>query len=477
MKIRIRPIEVEIPSEPSELFQNDLLDRKEPIEVLTAAISSIEGPCVVAVDAEWGAGKTTFLRLWAQYLRNKKYPVVEYNAWETDFASHPFAALFDAMIGDLTDSREQFVEGLKDTGTALVRSLGEHLLGSVGLGPVMTLLAKHLGESQPSDPGPLAEYQQMKGLLAEFRTKLQAASVGLRDSTGNRIPLVVFVDELDRCRPSYAIELLEVAKHLFNVDGVVFVFGLNQEQLRHSVSVIYGTCFDSTNYLRRFFDLNFLLPASDRNLFVYRQLSGTGLIAYFASGEQSEVAGAWLRSYLLSQDISIRSVAQFAHCAGLALAALPSKTWRFQWATVVALIIRTADPEVYRGILTKTISDDKAYRKLLDRSSIASLPHPRRFQASIIMACHEMAAKPVDDWNDWIEQPLLRTHRRRSQTDDGSTEFQTAKVICELVDAFKRAVMVRVEGFGFRHAISRIELISARHSGLLQQQLAEPRDP
>lgn len=154
MKIRIRPIEVEIPSEPSELFQNDLLDRKEPIEVLTAAISSIEGPCVVAVDAEWGAGKTTFLRLWAQYLRNKRYPVVEYNAWETDFASHPFAALFDAMIGDLTDSREQFVEGLKDTGTALVRSLGEHLLGSVGLGPVMTLLAKYLGESQPSDPGP-----------------------------------------------------------------------------------------------------------------------------------------------------------------------------------------------------------------------------------------------------------------------------------------------------------------------------------
>ncbi len=474
MKIRIRPIEVEIPSEPSELFQNDLLDRKEPIEVLTAAISSIEGPCVVAVDAEWGAGKTTFLRLWAQYLRNKKYPVVEYNAWETDFASHPFAALFDAMIGDLTDSREQFVEGLKDTGTALVRSLGEHLLGSVGLGPVMTLLAKYLGESQPSDPGPLVEYQQLKGLLSEFRTKLQAASVGLQDSTGNRIPLVVFIDELDRCRPSYAIELLEVAKHLFNVDGVVFVFGLNQEQLRHSVSVIYGACFDSTDYLRRFFDLNFLLPATDREVFIDRQLSDTGLAAYFTSGKQSEVARAWLRSYLSSQDISIRSVAQLAHCAGLTLATLPNRVWRFHWATVVALIIKTANLEVYRGILTKTISDEKAYRKLRTHPSIAALPNPHEFEAAIIMACHEMAVRPGDDW---IEQPLLQEYRKRLETVDASTEHQAASKICGVVDSFTNEADFSMEGFGFRHVIRRIELISARHSGLLQRQLAESRNP
>ena len=472
MKIRVRPAEVEIPrNKPDELFKNDLLDRKESIDVLTAVISSIEGPCVMAVDAEWGAGKTTFLKLWAQHLRNEQYPVVEYNAWETDYASHPFAALFDAMLGDLTNSRDQFVEDLKDTGVELVRSLGIHFLGSVGLGPIMTLLAKQIGKSQPSDPSSLAEYRQMKNLLAKFKKALEKAASRLRDSTGGRVPLVVFVDELDRCRPSYAIELLEVAKHLFSVDGVVFVFGINQAQLKHSVSVLYGADFDSAAYLHRFFDLNFLLPASDRTNFVYRQLYATGLTTYFAGSEQSRVADAWLRSYLSSQDISVRSVAQFAHRAGLALAALPSNMWRFQWATVVALIIKTTDLEVYGRILAGTISDEDAYRKLRTHPSIASLPHPNGFEAAVIMACHDMVDARRGD--EAMKQPLLQKHRERSKNDDSSTEFQTAKRICQLVEVFNRATTFRAEGFGFRRAVRRIELMSARESGLLQQQLTE----
>lgn len=59
-KIRIQPEMIEIPS--GDPFSNDLLDRKTPIEALTNVISNIEGPCVMAVDAPWGMGKTTFMR-------------------------------------------------------------------------------------------------------------------------------------------------------------------------------------------------------------------------------------------------------------------------------------------------------------------------------------------------------------------------------------------------------------------------------
>lgn len=458
--MRIRPVEVAIPSTPSELFQNDLLDRKEPIEVLTAAISSIEGPCVVAVDAEWGAGKTTFLRLWAQYLRNKKYQVVEYNAWKTDFANHPFAALFHEMTSALPSNKEQVIEEFKNIGKDLARSFVEHHLGRVGLDQIMKC-----------GPRPLEEYRQTKDLLTKFRTALQNTASGLGDN-----PLVVFIDELDRCRPLYAIELLEVAKHLFSVDGVVFVFGVNQEQLKHSVSVVYGTDFDSADYLRRFFDWEFVLPASDRKVFIDRQLSNTRLNAYFASkNDQVLCANAWLRSYLSSHDISIRTVAQFVHRAGLALATLPSDMGRFQWATVVALIIKTTDPGVYRRLLTGTISDDDAYQRLSVHSSITALPHPRRFEAAIIMACHEMADTGPGD--ESIEQPLLQKHRKRCETVDASKEYRAAKGICKLVDAFNRLTQAGEEGFSFRHAIRRIEMTSAEHSGLLQRQLAESRNP
>ena len=91
MGIRIRPREIDITEK--EPFRNDLLDRKESVEVLTHLIESVEGPCVLAVEAAWGTGKTTFLTMWAHHLRKIEFPVVEFNAWETDFCGDPFIAL------------------------------------------------------------------------------------------------------------------------------------------------------------------------------------------------------------------------------------------------------------------------------------------------------------------------------------------------------------------------------------------------
>ena len=91
MGIRIQPREINVPE--NDPFKNDLLGRKESVEVLTHLVGSLEGPCVLAVDAAWGSGKTTFLRIWAQYLRNQGFPVVEFNAWETDFVGDPFVSL------------------------------------------------------------------------------------------------------------------------------------------------------------------------------------------------------------------------------------------------------------------------------------------------------------------------------------------------------------------------------------------------
>ena len=91
MPKHFQPREVDVPE--NDPFKNDLLGRKESVEVLTHLVGSLEGPCVLAVDAAWGSGKTTFLRIWAQHLRNQGFAVVEFNAWETDFAGDPFVSL------------------------------------------------------------------------------------------------------------------------------------------------------------------------------------------------------------------------------------------------------------------------------------------------------------------------------------------------------------------------------------------------
>ena len=56
-------------------------------------MTDLEKPCVVAVDAPWGTGKTTFIKMWTQHLKNEEYPVVMFNAWENDFVDKPLVAL------------------------------------------------------------------------------------------------------------------------------------------------------------------------------------------------------------------------------------------------------------------------------------------------------------------------------------------------------------------------------------------------
>lgn len=72
--------------------------------------------------------------------------------------------------------------------------------------------------------------------------------------------LVFIIDELDRCKPTFAIETLEVIKHFFDIDNISFVLAIDLEQLSHSIATIYGQNMDSDGYLRKFFDLNIKIP-------------------------------------------------------------------------------------------------------------------------------------------------------------------------------------------------------------------------
>lgn len=70
----------------------------------------------------------------------------------------------------------------------------------------------------------------------------------------------MFVDDLDRCRPDYAISVLECIKHLFSVQGLVFVLSIDDTQLNQAIKAVYGPLIDSDGYLRRFIDWKFRLP-------------------------------------------------------------------------------------------------------------------------------------------------------------------------------------------------------------------------
>ena len=64
-------------------------------------------------------------------------------------------------------------------------------------------------------------FNQESELLEKFRDELEAAVAQL-PTAGKEPNLVFFIDELDRCRPTFAIELLERIKHLFDIPALLY---------------------------------------------------------------------------------------------------------------------------------------------------------------------------------------------------------------------------------------------------------------
>lgn len=261
MRYRIQPKETEIPED--DPFKHDLLERREPAEVITTVLRSVDGPCVLAVDAPWGAGKTTFLRMLSHHLRNQEFPVIEFNAWETDFAGDPFVALSEELAAGLREyatatqgdgfNRVKLYK-LRQVATEVLRRTapGAIRVATAGILDVSPLMEKEVGQALASYAQQrLSAYLDTRASVQTFRTSLKELATELADAN-HGLPLIVLIDELDRCRPSSAVELLETAKHLFSVDRVVFVLAVNRDELAHSVRALYGAEFDAPGYLRRF---------------------------------------------------------------------------------------------------------------------------------------------------------------------------------------------------------------------------------
>lgn len=258
--MRLKAPEIEVTAKGT--FKLDLLNRKPVAEAITSLIKNEEGPLVIGLNAPWGSGKTTFLRMWREDLRASGIHSVYFNAWENDFSTEPLAVL----IAEL----EKGLDGLKqDAGEAAkvkekldqAKGLGVALLkralplavkiGSAGLVDLGEISEEALADwTAELAKGQIAAYDAAKGSVTGFKTKLTELASEFGPS-----PLVVIVDEMDRCRPPYAISVLECIKHFFSVPRVVFVIAADRVQIEGAVAGVYGGGVDSSGYLRKLIDL------------------------------------------------------------------------------------------------------------------------------------------------------------------------------------------------------------------------------
>lgn len=114
--------------------------------------------------------------------------------------------------------------------------------------------------------------------MVSLKENLEKLAWNVNQESGDEKPLVFIIDELDRCRPDYAVRMLEVLKHFFVVKNIVFVCAVDKKHLEDSICGFYGSeKINASEYLRRFFDLEIGLPLPDytkfcEHLYDYYQL-------------------------------------------------------------------------------------------------------------------------------------------------------------------------------------------------------------
>lgn len=302
----------------SVAWDDDLLDRKsDAVFLMDFLVRKIAErgrrggtkSFVLNIDAEWGQGKSYFLDNMRRMLEEQQYVVAYVNAWTDDHADDPLIAVM-AAIEAAVNGKPQ-VKSKKPL--KKLTQIGGQLAAAATKGLIKQAAQRYLGEdawqqmseavgAEPADALKSASQDAAKKMEdlydSEGKALLEKFHVGQRTITefkkllaevvasfkaGTERPLFILIDELDRCRPPYAVALLERVKHLFDVDEVVFVMATDTEQLKHSIGALYGVNFAAGRYLRRFFDETYRFEEASPSAFVEQQFSDIDSTKLFAS--------------------------------------------------------------------------------------------------------------------------------------------------------------------------------------------------
>lgn len=308
-------------------WEGDRLERQSVGVYLTELISSIEQPFVIALKSEFGTGKTDFLQRWKRHLNNSdksKFKAVYFNAWETDYASEPLVALISQIVPEITSKKNDLLDALD---AMVMYSFGATLSGVVdfvdptGAIKKAAQTSREIAQSASKEKLDQKKYGKFKQRFEEFEATekaidqfRKALSTALYDS--NKSKLIILIDELDRCRPTYAIEVLECIKHLFNISGIIFVIAVDNEQLQNAVSSVYGSKLDGDGYLRKFFDWQLNLPKPSAKQYTRYLIDKFDLSSFF---KEDENLSQYVYADFNSKESFIKVFSAFSEICGLSL--------------------------------------------------------------------------------------------------------------------------------------------------------------
>lgn len=351
---------------------DDILGRAETGKRLSDLLERIEDPVVVALDGRWGSGKSHFLKRWvgAHTLENDgRATVVYFDAFANDFLDDPLIGLTGAIAERLSERKAKWTEKVKSAAFDMARPMTRigAAIATAGAtewaGAVLAELIKagHK-EAEAAAEAFWRREDGRKAAMQQFHDSLMqlTAASAEDEGEGDGKPLIVVIDELDRCRPDYALAMLETVKHFFAVPRVHFVLGVNLEALEHMVRARYGAGIDAGDYLKRFISLTMHLPeevagpqpvnAAIRYIKVTSQRMGI-------ARELCEIINQHIRLLTRTTTISLRDVEKIL--TRLVLLPRPKQLERFteaQLHLIVSLVLfQVRRPDLYQAAMSRKL--------------------------------------------------------------------------------------------------------------------------
>lgn len=374
--------------------EKDLFARKNFGEGLGNLFGSVEDPMVAILDAPWGSGKTTFVKMWCGYMRNQGFPVIYFDAFKNDYTEDAFLALAGEVIALADDigpidaeAKKGFLIKAQQVAAAAIKGgikkgfsklIGDEGVEEVvaaaaeeGVGCVLNSLDSYLLkklEGRKKERDAFKEFGRALELLSgEMSKTMQERAQGERKGEGadgatvEQRPLIFVIDELDRCNPPFALDLLEKVKHFFSVPRVHFLLVTHLEQLENSVRFAYGMGEQAGTYLQKFFHISLALPASIDNFgktYVDKYLDT--LFAELPDDAEGGRYSSDLRkiicSYAKQNSLTLRSLERITTQIGVFLASTNKGFLRLSSIVAPLCIMKLVSPRLYRKAQSKTIT-------------------------------------------------------------------------------------------------------------------------
>jgi len=418
---------------------NDVLNRHKEIENLSTILTNVEAPLVLSINAPWGGGKTTFIRLWRHYLSKELgYESLYFNAWECDFSDDPLLPMLSTIGSWISDRNEsgpcrEAWEKAKKYAPGLLKSAAVAATKAATFGALdiedgyEKLASEFLGEGVTGNL--IDHFDVQQNSLSRFKELLSDVLETLPEKQNN---LIIFVDELDRCKPTFAIETLERIKHLFNIERVVFVLSMNEEQLVNSFQGIYGANFDGKRYLKRFIDLDYSLRIPQPVEYIKSQLYRSDIISVVESKrEGSSALSNAVDVFNLFQsrfNLQLRDINQLITRFRITVMGVPD-TEGINVAIIISLLIlREERLSLYEAFKADSTEVNRVLEFFLGQSIGELRLFPEKFErlaGCLIGVCEddsepELIDRLLKPWGDvmqklssksFLRNPISRMHR------------------------------------------------------------------